>query len=210
MKAERLQGARNKHQPNMAAERFFQLVTHAYLNKQPVFIEIPRDLVFQPTQAIKLPENRNQLIRENFVLQGEALIAEQIIKKLNQANKPLVYIGEHVKLNNELKELLMSFCHQLQYPFATSWLAKGIFDESDPLCLGSYNGVFSRKKNRQYIEQEVDYILEVDTSIHNQDTNAAFNTGTHIIENFDNKTAVKGTVQNQQGCDQYFKNPFSC
>ena len=38
MRAERLQGARSKGQPNMAAERFFQLVAHAYANKQPVFI----------------------------------------------------------------------------------------------------------------------------------------------------------------------------
>jgi len=204
MKAVRLQGARSKHQPNMAAERFFQLVAEAYFDKQPVFIEVPRDLVAQPTQAIALPESPAQLQRENFVLKGETFIAEQIFRKLNNATNPLVYIGENVKLNNDLKKQLMTFCHQFNIPYATTWLAKGIFDESERLCLGSYNGVFSRAHNRRYIETQVDYVLEVDTSIFCQDTNAAFNTGTHFIHEFENKTVIKGTVQNQQGIINIF------
>ncbi|MCL1125866.1 thiamine pyrophosphate-binding protein [Shewanella surugensis] len=39
IRAERLQGQRSAAQPNMAAEQFFRLIAHAYLNKQPVFIE---------------------------------------------------------------------------------------------------------------------------------------------------------------------------
>ncbi|WP_448210991.1 thiamine pyrophosphate-dependent enzyme [Colwellia sp. MEBiC06753] len=204
MTAERLQGARNQHQPNMAAERFFQLVCHAYLNKQPVFIEIPRDLIFAPTQAIQLPASPEHLHGENYVLQGEQLIAKQIIQKLQNANNPLIYIGENVRLNKKLKDLLLKFSHKFNIPFATTWLAKGVFDESEPLSLGCYNGVFSREPNRQYIEHHVDYILEVDTSIYYQDTNAAFNTGTHIVHDFHNKTVVKGTVQNQQGVINIF------
>ncbi|WNC67520.1 thiamine pyrophosphate-binding protein [Thalassotalea nanhaiensis] len=206
MKAERLQGARSLGQPNMAAERFFQLVSHAYLNKEPVFIEIPRDLIFQKTQAIALPKNINQLNKNNFVLQGEALIASHIVKKLHAAKKPLVFIGENVKLNKQLRGQLMEFCHTYNIPYATTWLAKGLFDEYDPLSLGTYNGVFSLPENRDYIEQQADYIIEVDTSIHAQDTNSAFNTGTHQIDSFENKTTIKGTVQNQQEIINIFAN----
>ncbi|WNC73438.1 thiamine pyrophosphate-binding protein [Thalassotalea psychrophila] len=206
MKAERLQGSRSAGQPNMAAERFFQLVTHAYLNKEPVFIEIPRDLVAQKTQAITLPENLTQLNCNNFVLQGEALIANHILEKLNAAKNPLVFIGENVKLNKQLRSQLMEFCHKYNIPYATTWLAKGLFDEFDPLSLGTYNGVFSLPENRHYIEHQADYIIEVDTSIHAQDTNSAFNTGTHQIDSFENKTTIKGTVQNQQEIINIFTN----
>jgi len=205
MKAERLQGARSERQPNMAGERFFQLVCEAYLNKQPVFIEVPRDIVFAPTQAIQLPPSISHVSRENFILKGAELIAEQITTKLNEAKTPLLFIGEGVKLNKVLCQQLMTFCNKHAIPYATTWLAKGIFDEFDPLFVGCYNGVMSDMRTRQFVEQEVDYVLEVDTSIHQQDTNSAFNTGTHAIESFDNKTVVKGTVQNQQGVLNIFE-----
>lgn len=199
MKAERLQGARSAHQPNMTGERFFQLVAEAYINKQPVFIEIPRDLVFQPTQAISLPESPDAISRETFVLKGAEAITQQIISKLLLAKKPLIYLGENAKLNKVLLKQIKELSQKLKIPYATTWLAKGILDESDTLSLGSYNGVFSQSHQRDYIEQEVDYVLEVDTSIHHQDTNSAFDTGTHHIHNFENKTTIKGTVENQLG-----------
>ncbi len=205
MKAERLQGSRTLAQPNMAAERFFQLVVHAYLNKQPVFIEIPRDLVFQKTQALELPADLSHLSRETYVLKGAEVIARNVLSKLSEAKKPLVFIGEHARLNKQLCSQIMTFCQKLNIPYATSWLAKGVFNEFDPLCIGTYNGVFSALGNRYYIENEADYVIEIDTSIHAQDTNSAFNTGTHAIDNFKNKTVIKGTVQNQQGVLNIFE-----
>jgi thiamine pyrophosphate-dependent acetolactate synthase large subunit-like protein len=204
IKSERLQGARSPEQPNMAAEHFFQLVAHAYLNKEPVFIEIPRDLVFQKTQALQLPASTTEILPQTFVLKGAEMIARQIQNKLKCSNFPLIYIGENVKLNEPLKQQLMTFCRKHRIPYATSWLAKGLFDESDSLCLGNYNGVFSGAAARDYIEKKVDYILEVDTSVYRQDTSAAFNTGTHYVLNFENKTTIKGTVQNAEGLRRVF------
>ncbi len=205
MRAERLQGARAHGQPNMAAERFFQLVTHAYLNKEPVFVEVPRDLVFAPTQALKLPQDKQHVCRQTYVLEGAELIADHIVTKLSEAKFPLLFIGENVRLNKALCQQLMMFSHKHRIPFATSWLAKGVFNEQDPLCVGSYNGVFSPAYIRSYVEHTTDYILEVDTSIQTQDTNNAFCSGTHAVESFANKTMIKGTVQNQQGLINIFE-----
>ena len=55
MRVERLQGQRVEGHPNIAGQRFYQIVSEAYKNKQPVFIEVPRDQVFAKTQPIKLP-----------------------------------------------------------------------------------------------------------------------------------------------------------
>ncbi len=204
MKAERLQGERAKGQPNMAAERFFQLLTHAFLNKEPVFIEIPRDLLSQKTQSLQLPQSPQQLSTEHFVLQGASHIAAHILTKLRQAKCPLLFLGENMRLNYTLRRQINEFCQQHQIPYATSWLAKGTFDESAPLSIGCYNGVFSAAHIRRFIENDVDYIFEVDTSIQKLDTNNAFGSNTHYIDNFHNKTVIKGTVQNQQGLIHIF------
>ncbi len=195
MRSERLSGGRNPAQPNIAAEQFFRLISHAYLNNQPVFIEIPRDLVANKTQAIQLPESLSALPQEVFILKGAKFVADQIINKLVASEKPLLFLGEKAKLNKPLLELVKRFCHKYQIPYVTSWLAKGILDEFDPLSLGAYNGVFSDKKMRSYIEHEVDYVLEVASSINQLDTNTAFGTGTHLLNEFQNKTVLKGTSQ---------------
>ncbi len=198
LRAERLQGDRNRGQPNVAAMQFLTLLTHAFVQRQPVFIEIPRDLLAAKTQPVLLPYSTDELLQQPVRLAGAEVIAETIFRKLAKATHPLVYIGEQIKLNEFLREQIASFCHSFQIPYVTSWFAKGLFDEFDPLCLGAYNGVFSAPELRQFVESKVDYVLDVGTSIFSQDSNAAFHTNTHFIEQFANKTVVKSTVAHER------------
>lgn len=192
MRVERLQGQRLAGHPNLAGQRFYQIVAEAYKNKQPVFIEVPRDQVFAKTQPIQLPSSVDSICCGNNVLGGSELIVENIITKLKQSQKPLLYIGDRLKHNRHLKQLIIAFANKFNIPYATTWFAKGLFDEYAPLCLGAYNGVFTQTVGRDYIEQEVDYVIDVATSIFSQDCNVAFGTGTHKIETFENKTLLKG------------------
>ena len=205
MRTERLQGARHEGQPNIAAERFLQLVAHAYAHKEPVFIEVPRDLVFAKTQPIHLPESPLEAVKNHQPLAGTTAIANEIVRKLSQAEKPLLYVGEKVKLNQQLRDLLLNFSEKFNIPFATSWFAKGVFDETHPLSLGAYNGAFSQADRRHYIEREVDYVLDVASSIHVQDANNAFCSDTHRIEDFANKTVLKGAMNNEQDLIEVFQ-----
>ncbi|MCG9748400.1 thiamine pyrophosphate-binding protein [Shewanella sp. Isolate8] len=195
VRAERLQGQRHSGQPNVAAEQFLQLLTHAYVNRQPVYIEVPRDLIYQPTQALSLPSCPSQLRPQALNLSGAELIASQIRTQLEQAKAPLVFLGEKLRLNEPLLEKILAFCEQNGLPYATTWFGKGMLDESRPLCLGSYNGVFSRLPHQAYIESEADYVLELGTAIFPSDTNNAFSSQTHAIDNHGNKTMLKGTAQ---------------
>jgi len=197
MKAERLQGERNPRQPNIAAEQFFKLVSHAYLNKEPVFIEVPRDLLRSKTQTLKLPTSINELAHDLFISNGIEQVVAHVVEKLKQAKKPLLYLGVKAKLNKPLLESIRLFCEKHNIPYTTTWFAKGLLDEYSPLSLGAYNGVFSEPTHRHYIENEVDYVLEIATSIYPLDTNIAFNTGTHVLHHFKNKTAIKGTAQQE-------------
>ncbi|MCL1125865.1 thiamine pyrophosphate-dependent enzyme [Shewanella surugensis] len=132
------------------------------------------------------------------MLIGAKNIAEKIKTKLSAAKKPVLFLGMKAKLNPKLLSLIQSFCEKYHIPYVTSWLAKGILDEYHPLSLGAYNGVFSATNIHSYIEQEVDYVLEVATSINQLDTNIAFATGTHLLFDFKNKTVLKGTDQLEQ------------
>ncbi|MCE9680155.1 thiamine pyrophosphate-dependent enzyme [Shewanella sp. AS1] len=195
VRAERLQGQRHSGQPNVAAEQFLQLLIHAYVNRQPVYIEVPRDLIYQPTQALSLPTCPSELRPQALNLSGAELIASQIRTQLIQAKAPLVFLGEKLRLNAPLLQKILTFCEQNALPYATTWFGKGMLDESKPLCLGSYNGVFSRLPHQEYIESAADYVLELGTAIFPSDTNNAFSSQTHAIDNHGNKTMLKGTAQ---------------
>lgn len=192
MRVERLQGQRLEGHPNLAGQRFYQIVAEAYKNKQPVFIEVPRDQVFAKTQPIKLPSTVSNICCGSNVLAGSELVVTNIVNKLAVSEKPLLYLGDKLKHNEKLKQLVIEFANKFNIPYATSWFAKGLFDEYETLCLGAYNGVFTQTAERDYIEQEVDYIIDVATSIFAQDCNIAFATGTHKVETFENKTLLKG------------------
>jgi len=193
IRSERLQGDRSRGQPNISAFRFFELVKHAWLHREPVFIEVPRNLVFALTQPLALTPV-HQLCGTDLVFAGFDAILASIVHKLHSAQAPLVYFGVQVRRNPELMHLVLAFCARFQIPYASDWFAKGAADETDPLCLGAYNGVFSDAAARQIIECRIDYVLDLGTSIIAQDTSSAFHTGTHFIAEFGNKTVVKSTV----------------
>jgi thiamine pyrophosphate-dependent acetolactate synthase large subunit-like protein len=193
IRAERLQGDRSRGQPNISAFRFFELVKHAWLHREPVFIEVPRNLVFALTQPLCLPA-LNQLQGQELVFAGLDAVLATIVSRLQRARSPLVYFGVQVRRNPELTQLMLAFCHQFGIPYASDWFAKGGVDETDPLCVGTYNGAFSDPAVRSYIESSADYVLDLGSSIIPQDTASAFHTGTHFIADFANRTVVKSTV----------------
>ena len=193
IRSERLQGQRHTGQPNVAAEHLFDLLSYAYINRQPVFIEIPRDLIFQPTQAIRLPAKLASLYAQPINLTGAELIAANIIDKLQNSHAPLIFIGEKLRLNRPLLQKIESFCHTHRLRYATSWFGKGMLNEDHELFLGCYNGIFSELAEQDYIENTADYILELGSAIFTSDTNNAFGSGTHKIDSHPNKTLIKGT-----------------
>lgn len=192
MSVERLQGQRAEGHPNIAGQRFYEIVAEAYKNKQPVFIEVPRDQVFAKTQMIKLPKSIDGICCGGNVLGGAEHVADNITSKLSRAKHPVIFVGDRLKHNNKLKNLVLAFSAKFNVPYATTWFAKGLFDEFSPLCLGAYNGIFTQTSGAKYIENNMDYVLDVATSIFSQDCNTASATGTHKIEAFENKTSLKG------------------
>ncbi|WP_144392737.1 thiamine pyrophosphate-dependent enzyme [Pleionea sediminis] len=204
VKSIRLQGARNPEQPSMAGAQFFNAVKHAYLERQPVFIEVPRDIIYAPTQTLNLPCKKEELHCEHILLSGADDITAHVIEKLQQSKSPLVLVGENIKHNSPLKDRLYYFCKASGIPMVSNWLARGIYAD-DEIHLGVYNGAFTMPELRKLVEQGVDYILEIETSIIPQDTSRAFLSNTDFIASFANKTVLKGTIERSQGLYQIIK-----
>lgn len=193
--AERLQGARNPSQPNVAGEQFFKLVRHAMVRREPVLVEVPRDLVFEKTQTLGLSTTcpLQQTPGVLSALVGGDLIAGHIESRLRACSRPLVYIGEKVRLNHALRERILAFCERFNIPFSSSIYAKGVWGDDHPLNRGTYNGVFSLPETRAYVEHVADFVLEVGTSTVPQDMSSAMNTNTHALQYFANKVSLIGS-----------------
>ncbi len=206
IRSERLQGARSPGQPNVAAERFFELVSHAYLERQPVFIEVPRDLLGGKTQPFELPATPAQLGRNSILLTGANAIADDIARKLESAKTPLMLIGDQLKLNPRLRSLVRELAETTGIPYATSWSAKGLVDESAPGCIGSYNGIFSKPEVERWVATKVDYVLDVAGSIYPRELERAFGTDTHVLDGGVSRTVLKGTMQHERDIEMVFEN----
>lgn len=193
LRAERLQGQRNPAQPHIAGEQFLRLVRHAWVRREPVMIEVPRDLLDTKTQGVELPTNRDTLGVDEPSFTGLDAIARHVKDRLRSSATPVLVFGEKVKLNPRLLRLLVAFCERFQVPFASNIYAKGILGDEHPLSLGTYNGVFSKAATRDYVERRADFILEIGTSTYPQDVSNALNTDSNVVATFENKVTIIGT-----------------
>jgi thiamine pyrophosphate-dependent acetolactate synthase large subunit-like protein len=194
LRAERLTGQKNSHQANIAGEHFFRLVAHAFMHREPVLIEVPRDLLGTKTQPISHPEGREALRPTGAQFAGLEDIVAHTRDKLAVASHPLIYFGEKVKTNPSLQELVLAFSRRFRVPFVANIYAKGVLDDFDELSLGVYNGVFSQAHTREYVEKKVDLVIEVGTSTYQQDVSNALNTGSNVLATHPNKVAVIGST----------------
>lgn len=162
------------------AEQFADLVRYAAENRQPVFVEVPRDVVFSPEPRLQ-PKAQDCRTGSEQVIDRVRGLASEIHNRLSQAHNPIVYFGDKLKHDNGLRQIVLQFCRQLQIPFAYDPCAKGILNDQEPLSLGVYNGSFSDEGTRLYVEHKVDFVLEIGTSRIPRDICVALKTGTQLI-----------------------------
>ncbi len=99
----------------------------------PVLVDVPKDVAnatldFSYPQGVDLPGYRPT--REGHPLQIQAA-AEAIAK----ARRPVLYVGGGVS-NAKASSELAALAEALQVPVVTTLMAKGVFPDSHPLCVG--------------------------------------------------------------------------
>lgn len=115
-------------------------------HSEPVYIEIPRDMVAQPCAPV---------IREaGAPIDEEALDAcvDEILQRLRQARSPVLMAGIEVR-RFALEDKVASLSRRLGLPIVTSFMGRGLLAEHDAPLLGTYMGVAGLPEVTRLVEE---------------------------------------------------------
>ncbi|EEF61750.1 alpha-keto acid decarboxylase family protein [Pedosphaera parvula] len=123
-------------------------VLHAALRyKRPVYIELPRDMVFKTGIQYYRPEEIHEQ-SDTETLRAALAEAEAMI---NKAKKP-VWLADVEVHRFGLQDVLMKLVHKTNIPVATTVLGKSVIGEQHSFYLGVYEGALGRDDVRRYVE----------------------------------------------------------
>lgn len=126
----------------------------ALLEKQPVYIEIPKHLWNAPVPA------PTQWVRPGEAVSGqEPALAAEIIARLAAAKHPLILLGIEIQRRG-LSAEIETFVRRLGLPYSTTMLGKSVIDEATPGFIGVYSGEWATPPVKASVEAS-DCILAV-------------------------------------------------
>lgn len=140
--------------PATAAAIIDRVLQNCLRYKQPVYLEVPRNLVEQPLTVTPTFPPFVPLESNSTSLQ-EAL--NETAEKLKASKRPLIWAGHEILRFGVSKELL-EFAEKHQIPIVSSLLGKTVVDEHHPLFAGVYQGGMS-------IPEVVDLVEKCDCAL---------------------------------------------
>ena len=133
--------------PNNAFQEIDRVLDAALKYKRPVYIELPRDLVFVPGNpnyhTIKQPDTSNVDVLEEAIDEAVALI--------NRARQPVILAGVEMHRFG-LQEELLQLVEKTNIPVAETLLGKSVVSELHPHYIGLYQGAMGQEYTREYVE----------------------------------------------------------
>ncbi len=136
--------------------------------KQPVYIEIPRDMVDRSVRYDAFSRGTPVSPKSNPEILKECL--EDVSEWLHKAKNPIIWVGIEVARHG-LGQKLMDWAEINQIPIATTILGKGTINETHPCSLGVYcEGLSSDELKKKFAEAEVCISL----GVMNSDVNSGF------------------------------------
>jgi indolepyruvate decarboxylase len=130
-----------------AAGAIHRAIDVALKFKRPVYLEIPRDMVFAD---IVIPESFDQVelkVNEDAVAEAAA----EIIDRLSRAERPVLIVGVEVH-RFRLIDRVIRLAERLRIPVTSSFLGRGIFPTRHPQFIGTYLGAVSPQPMRTLVE----------------------------------------------------------
>lgn len=112
---------------------------------EPVYIEIPRDMVAVPCLEV-IPEAA-------FKVDPDALDAcvDEILERLQQAKSPVLMAGVEVRRYG-LEDKVATLSRRLGLPVVTSFMGRGLLADQDAPLVGTYMGVAGFPEVTQLVE----------------------------------------------------------
>jgi indolepyruvate decarboxylase len=123
-------------------------VLHAALRyKRPVYIELPRDVVFVPGVA----HHQTPEIHERSDPKILAAALAEAREMINTARQPVILADIEVHRFG-LQDQVLRFAEKNNLPIAATVMGKSVVGEENPFYLGVYEGAMGREEVRDYVE----------------------------------------------------------
>jgi indolepyruvate decarboxylase len=139
--------------PLRAASEIDEVIRSIWLNQQPGYLEIHRDMV---EREISVPKEIVSWNGELPYPQSDRRKLDEAVRdtaeRLSRAQRPLVLIGIEAYRFKVAKEIV-KLVEKMGVPCCTSVLAKGAFPMNHPLYMGVYVGAISPPAIRARVEQ---------------------------------------------------------
>jgi TPP-dependent 2-oxoacid decarboxylase len=159
--------------PEQAPDQIDQTITACLRSRRPVYIEIPMDMVAQPSRTTS-PFEADTSIPSDPEALSEAVA--EVVQMLAIAKNPAVLAGVEIA-RLSLCQDLEQFINIIRYPFATTILGKSILSERHPQFLGVYFGKLGQESVKKAIE-DADVLLCLGALM--TDVNLGIDTVTHF------------------------------
>ena len=131
-----------------AAAQVHRAIDVALKFMRPVYLEVPRDMVFA---EIPIPSDFEDV--ELKVDQGAVEEAGlEIVERLIESRRPVIIVGVEVHRFG-LQEKVLQLAEKLQIPVTSSFLGRGVFPTLHPQFIGTYLGSVSPKPLRRVVEE---------------------------------------------------------
>ena len=139
--------------PLRAAAQIDEVIRSIWLNQQPGYLEIHRDMV---ECEIPVPKEIVSWNGELPHLQSDRRKLDEAVRdtaeRLSRAQRPLVLVGIEAYRFKAAREIV-KLVEKMGVPCCTSVLAKGAFPMNHPLFMGVYAGAISPPPIRARVEQ---------------------------------------------------------
>jgi indolepyruvate decarboxylase len=133
--------------PQNAFQEIDRVLHAAKRHKQPVYIELPRDLVFAKGSGYHRPKPIHE---KSDPATLRAALAEAV-EMINKARQPVILAD--VELHRfEQQEQLLKLVRRTNIPVAATVLGKSVIGEEQPFYIGVYEGALGRDDVRRYVE----------------------------------------------------------
>jgi indolepyruvate decarboxylase len=115
---------------------------------RPVYLEIPRDMVFAD---ISIPQSFDEVeLQVNESAVAEA--AGEIVDRLSRAERPVLIVGVEIH-RFQLVQRVIRLAERLRIPVTSSFLGRGVFPTRHPQFIGTYLGAVSPQSMRTLVEE---------------------------------------------------------
>jgi len=139
--------------PQRAATDIDEVIRSVWLNQQPGYLEIHRDVV---EQEISVPKHIVAWDGEMPYPQSDRHKLDEAVRdtvqRFNQAKHPVVLVGIEAYRFKAVREIVR-LAEKMGAPCCTSVLSKGAFPMNHPLYMGVYVGALSPPRLRKRVEK---------------------------------------------------------